>query len=61
MFTFIFNHWHAWQNTQGRYMLSDENTKRLHSFATLDGAINYLFLHGERDAARALNAAKPPN
>ncbi|MGH9917092.1 MAG: hypothetical protein ACRD63_17625 [Pyrinomonadaceae bacterium] len=55
MKTFISGKWHAWQGT-AQVMLSDESTKTLRAFPDADGAINWLFLNGEKQAARALNA-----
>lgn len=52
---FIFNHWHAWQGAAG-ILLSDESTKKLREFPDVDACINWLFLSGDRPAARALNA-----
>ena len=37
-------------------MLSDENVKKLRHFTCLDDCITWLYLEGEKDAARALNA-----
>ena len=49
---FEFGGWHAWQGTAA-VMLSGGD--RLHSFASADDAINWLFINGHKDAARALN------
>ena len=57
MGAFIYGRWHGWPGA-GAYLLSDEGRKRLHSFRDIDAAISWLWLEGERDAARALNAAK---
>jgi hypothetical protein len=51
---FTFQHWHAWQGT-AKVMLSNEQTKKLQEFATVDAAVNWLFSY-DRPAARALNA-----
>lgn len=51
---FIFGHWHAWQGVAG-VLLSNESTKALRQFASADDCINWLFLNGAKDAARALN------
>ena len=51
---FSFGHWHAWEGTVG-VLLSDEHTKQLRQFADADECINWLYLNGERTAARALN------
>jgi hypothetical protein len=53
-FNFEYDNWHLWDATKG-YLLSDESLKRLYSFNTIDQAINWLFLNGHKDAARALN------
>ena len=56
MKAFEFGKWHAWSGTDG-ILLSDESTKILRSFETVDAAINFLFLDaGDKPAARALNA-----
>ncbi len=52
---FIFGKWHAWQGAAA-VMLSNENAKNLYEFASADACINWLYVNGERDAARALNA-----
>jgi hypothetical protein len=55
---FIFNHWHAWQTIpNGKILLSDENTKKLLQFNIIDDCINWLYLNGEKECARALNSA----
>ncbi len=36
-------------------MLSNENTKELRQFKTLDDVINWLFLNGNKEAARHFN------
>jgi len=53
----IFKNWHTWQALNG-WLLSDEDTKRLLSFKTLDDVINHLFINNQRDAARYFNANK---
>lgn len=52
-----FNNWHAWAGTAG-ILLSNETTKHLQQFKTIDDVINWLFLNGERDAARYFNGEK---
>lgn len=54
MKAFTYQHWHAWQGVGG-ILLSDERIKQLREFATVDDVINWLYLHGEKPAARALN------
>lgn len=54
---FIHNQWHAWPCIGGFY-LSDENAKKLRQFKTIDDVINWLYLSGEKDAARAFNKMK---
>lgn len=54
---FIFKNWHAWQGTAA-ILLLDENKGILRQFDTEDDAINWLYLNGHKDAARALNAHK---
>lgn len=53
---FIFGKWHAWQGAKGNILVSNEETKELREFLDSDAAINWLFLSGNKDAARALNA-----
>ena len=53
-FTFEFDNWHLWEATKG-FLLSDESIKKLYSFKTIDQAVNWLYLNGYKDAARALN------
>jgi len=46
----------VWQGNQ--FMLSDETTKTLQGFDTLDDIINSLFLNGYKEQARELNNIK---
>lgn len=56
MIPFEFQHWHAWVSFNGKnILLSDENEKHLRQFPTTDDVINWLYLEGYKDAARALN------
>lgn len=48
--------WHFWQGSQ--FMLSNETTKELRAFDSIDDCVNWLWLSGERDAARAVNRLK---
>jgi hypothetical protein len=57
MLHFIHNDWHGWQGSNA-FLLSDESQKQLHSFENADMAITWLWMQGNKDAARALNAAK---
>jgi hypothetical protein len=52
----IFNNWHLWRGNG--FMLSNENTKELRQFNNVDEAINYLYLNGEKEAARYFNKNK---
>lgn len=52
---FAFNQWHAWQGAAS-VLLSDESAKKLREFPTADACVNWLFLNGDKPAARALNA-----
>ena len=52
----IFGKWHAWQGAT--YLLSDEETKTLRSFPDIDHCVNWLWLNGEKEAARELNKCK---
>ena len=50
--------WHAWENDNPfaqRVLLSDEDNKQLRYFHSWDDAINWLYLNGHKDAARAIN------
>ena len=49
----IFGKWHFWQAVGG-FLLSNEETKELKSFPTLDAAINWLFFV-DKPAARYIN------
>jgi len=49
----IFKKWHFWQGVGG-FLLSNEETKELRSFATVDKTINWLFFV-DKEAARAIN------
>ena len=51
---FICGDWHCW-NCQKGYLLSDESTKIIKQFETIDLAINFLFLSGNKKEARELN------
>tara|TARA_R110002153_G_C13156847_1_gene482633 strand:+ start:391 stop:576 length:186 start_codon:yes stop_codon:yes gene_type:complete len=52
-----YKNWHAWAGTTG-IMLSNESTKQLQQFNHIDDVINWLFLNGERGAARHFNSKK---
>jgi hypothetical protein len=54
--THTFNTWHFWQGTS--FLASEETQKRLFSFRSIDDCVNYLFLSGEKAAARSLQQAK---
>lgn len=54
MRTFIYGKWHAWEAVAG-ILLSDEDTKELSSFKNWDSCVNWLYLNGDKPAARALN------
>jgi hypothetical protein len=57
MFTFIFDYWHFWESNS-KYLLSDESTKKLRQFNDIDAAITWLYVNDYKLAARALNKAK---
>lgn len=57
MFTFIHKHWHIWQASRNKFIVSNEDTKKLTEFSTIDGAINFLYFNDNIEAARALNKA----
>ena len=52
----IFGKWHAWQAVN--FLLSDEETKTLRGFPDIDYCVNWLWLNGEKEAARELNKEK---
>lgn len=52
--SFIFNNWHAWESN-GKILLSNEDTKELRQFNNTDECINWLFVNDNKPAARALN------
>lgn len=54
---FIYGKFHAWESNS-KILLSNEETKHLREFASLDDCINFLFLNGDKEAARALNLHK---
>lgn len=54
----IYENWHLWTGTNNKILLSDESTKTLKSFDDIDQAINYLFLSGNKEAARYFNKMK---
>lgn len=49
----IFGKWHFWQGVGG-FLLSNEDTKELSTFKTIDAAVNWLFFT-DREAARYIN------
>lgn len=59
MTTATYANWHAWENGNPfapRVLLSDEDIKQLRYFHTWDDAINWLYLNGNKEAARAINS-----
>ena len=46
MLSLIYGKWHMWQ--AANFLISDEETKTLHSFADVDTVINWLWLTGEK-------------
>lgn len=54
MKSFEFKDWHCWESN-GKILLSDESVKKLRYFKNTDDCINFLWLEGYKDAARALN------
>ena len=56
MLSLDFNGWHIWQNTQGRIIANGPTLEtRLLDFASVDDAVNWLFLSGHKPIARELN------
>jgi len=54
---FIFNQWHAWTGNDC-WLLSDEETKTLHSFAEFDDLTNWLFMNGHKAEASHFEAIR---
>lgn len=54
MKTAAFKHWHVWEGTKG-VIMSDERTKTLRQFSNIDDCVNWLYLHDQKDTARAIN------
>lgn len=48
------NNWHLW-TTQNGVMLSDERNKELRQFETIDDAINWLWVCGNKETARGIH------
>lgn len=55
----IYNEVHYWINTQGQLLVSNEGTKKLQSFDSVDTAINFYYIKGNKGLARHLNSVKP--
>ena len=53
----IFKNWHTWESN-GKQLLSNEDTKELREFDNSDQVINWLFLNGSKEAARYFNSNK---
>lgn len=51
---FITGKWHAWDTHNG-VMLSDEGSKTLRHFTDIDQCVNWLYLNGDKPAAREIN------
>ncbi len=58
--TFISGDWHGW-DSNGQFLLSNEYTKELTSHVDTDAAINFLYLGGNLNTARALHAMVKAN
>jgi hypothetical protein len=50
-----FKNWQVWEGT-GHILLHDENSPKLLYFKTVDDVISHLYIAGDKEAARALNA-----
>jgi hypothetical protein len=46
--------WHVWLVVKG-VLLSNEETKQLRDFKDVDSVVNWLYTHGEKEAARVVN------
>jgi hypothetical protein len=56
---FSHNQWHVWSANnpfKPQILVSDEDNKKLYSFKTTDDAINWLYIEGFKETARALNS-----
>jgi hypothetical protein len=58
MTSFTTARFHGWTGAAGKFLLSDEQEKYLREFPTVDDAINWLFLNGYKEDARAFNRQK---
>lgn len=52
---FEFQQWHIWQGTAD-ILVSDQTSDELRYFRTVDDVVNWLYLEGHKEAARAFNA-----
>lgn len=50
-------HFHWWTNTQGKILLSEEDSKILTQHNNIDALINYVY-QIDKDAARYINSLK---
>jgi|GEM_PF-6552358 len=50
-----YNDWHAWQAKPTQWLLSDESTKHLTTWSSVDDMLTYLFFQ-DKEAARVFNA-----
>ena len=57
MFNLILDSHHVWQNKHGNVLVSDESVKALRQYATMDDAINGLYVSGHQMLARAIHTA----
>lgn len=57
MFILIHKNLHIWQASRNKFFVSNEDTKKLTEFSTIDGAINFLYFNDNIEAARALSKA----
>lgn len=57
MFTHISGDGHFWQSRPDQFIASNETTKQLYDFKSVDDCINWLFVNGLKTQARTLHAA----
>ena len=55
---FIYGKYHAWESRPGQYLLSNESTKELSYFRSMDDLINWLWFNDEKAAAKKLHNQK---
>ena len=54
MITLEYLHWHVWEGTNG-LLFSNEETKQLLEFESVDECVNHVYLHVDKECARRIN------